>query len=261
MDKLKSYKIATLILSVLVIIEAIFILRLLTVKPKKIPALPVVIKGKIAIVIDDWGYNLNNLAVLGEIKYPLTVSVLPNINYSQRVARELHKRGIEVILHLPMEPYEKYRLEQNTIMTSMDGPTIKSILEKDLANVSYAIGVSNHMGSKATEDLKIMEVIFKELKKRKLYFLDSFVSSGSVCPMLAAQMHLAFAERDIFLDNEENPNYIKRQIYKLKTKARTFGEAIGIGHDRKVTLEVLREVMPDLEKEGYRFIFVSGLVR
>lgn len=255
----QKYRIAIGILSFLVIIQGVFIFILT--RPRKIPPVPAVIKGKIAMVIDDWGYSLNNLPILDRMSYPLTMAVLPNLNYSQVLAREFHQRGFEIILHLPMEPHEKFRLEKNTIMASMDEPTIRKILVQDLTSVPYVKGVSNHMGSKATEDSRAMEVIFKELKRRRLYFLDSLVSSESICFDLSHKMHLDFAERSVFLDNREEQDYIKGQIYKLKMRAKFYGQAIGIGHDRKITLEVLKEAIPNLQKEGYKFVFVSELVK
>ncbi|MDO8662586.1 MAG: divergent polysaccharide deacetylase family protein [Candidatus Omnitrophota bacterium] len=251
-------KLATIIL-ILVILFAL--IAFLTRKPQKAVSFKPVIKGRIAIVLDDWGYNLNNLRSIEEIKYPLTASILPNIAYTRKVAEELHSRGFEVILHLPMEPEEKLSLEKNTIKTSMEKTQILNILDSDLSSIAYADGVSNHMGSKATSDLKTMEVIFKELKNRHLYFLDSFVTSKSVCSDLARKIGLRSFTRDVFLDNLEEREYIKQQIYKLKAKARAKGFAIGIGHDRKVTLEVLREVMPQIAKEGYKFVFLSELSR
>jgi hypothetical protein len=258
MEREKSYKIIIGILVFIIILQGVFII---VTRPKRILKVPVVIKGRIAIVIDDWGYNLNNLNILDQIKYPLTISILPNLSYSLKAAEELQKRGLEIILHLPMEPKEKYRLEKNTVMVSMSEGTIKNIIEQDLNNIIYAKGISNHMGSRATEDPKIMEIVFKQLKKRHLYFLDSLVSSNSVCYDLAKKMNLRFAKRDVFLDNKEEPEYIKQQIYKLKTRARIYGQAIGIGHDQKTTLEVLKEAMPELEKEGFKFVYVSELVR
>jgi len=258
----RNYKIAIWILSILLIFESILLLRFWITFPKKIPKIPpIAIKGKIAIVIDDWGYNLDHLDILSQIKYPFTASVLPNLNYSQGIAEILHKKGLQIILHLPMEPYEKYRLEQNTIMASMDSATIERIVNHALQDVPYTVGVSNHMGSKATEDLRTMQIIFKELKSRHLYFLDSLVSTKSICADLALKLKLPFAKRDVFLDNKEEYGYIKQQIEKLKTRARIQGEALGIGHDCRITLEVLKEVMPVIEKEGYQFIFVSDLVR
>jgi hypothetical protein len=257
---MKRYKIATLILSSIIIIGTILLIYLWISRPKKIPKIPVA-RGKIAIAIDDWGYNLNNLYFLDEIKYPLTVSILPNLGYSKTIASALKKQGVEIILHLPMEPHEKFRLEQNTILTSMDEETIRNIVAQDLDDIYYAKGVSNHMGSKATEDARTMSIIFRELKKRDLFFLDSLVSPRTICFNLAKKMHLGFVRRDIFLDNKEEAGYIRGQMHKLKTRARVYGRAIGIGHDRKITLEVLKEVMPELEREGYKFVFVSELVK
>jgi polysaccharide deacetylase 2 family uncharacterized protein YibQ len=186
---------------------------------------------------------------------------LPRLDYSKVIADELHKRRLEIILHLPLEPYEKVRLENNTIMVSMDEPAIKNILAGDLKNIPYVRGVSNHMGSKATEDLRIMKILFREFKKRNLYFLDSLVSAETVGFDLAHKMGLAFGKRDIFLDNKKEAQYIKGQINKIKIIAKVYGQAIGIGHDQKVTLEVLKEAMPEIEKEGYKFVFVSELVK
>ena len=261
MKRFAIFKMLTFVLSLVVTIETILLIYLWISRPKKIIKIPAIPKGRIAIVIDDWGYNLDNLYILDQIKYPFTASVLPRLDYSKATAAELHRRGVQIILHLPMEPYEKYRLEKNTIMTSMDEQAILNIITQDLADIHYAIGVSNHMGSKATEDLRTMSIVFNELKKRNLFFLDSLVSPKTICFGLAAKLHVGFIKRDIFLDNKEEPGYIKDQIYKLKRKALIYGHAVGIGHDRKITLEVLRDTMPELEKEGYKLVFVSELVK
>lgn len=219
------------------------------------------LKGRIAFVIDDWGYNLNNLAVLKQIKYPLTLAILPNLTYSRRVSEEARSLRQETILHLPLEPQEELNLENNTILSSMNEETIRDIIDNDLSDVMYAKGVSNHMGSYVTKDAKTISVIFGELKKRRLFFLDSYVSNGSVCLDIAAKAGIGFIRRDVFLDNNNDPDYIKGQMHKLKLKAKTSGYAVGIGHDRRKTLEILKESMPELEKEGYKFVHLSELVK
>jgi len=254
-------RIAIIILSIIVIVESALLIHLWSQGPQEVPEVAVAQKGEIAIVIDDWGYNLDNLDILDEIKYPLTCSILPKLNYSRRIAEELHKRRFQIILHLPMEPEERYRLEKDTIMLSMDEENIRDIIDKDLISIVYAKGVSNHMGSRATQDRRVMEIVFKELKRRKLFFLDSLVSSKSICSDLAREMNLDFTKRDIFLDNKKDPGYIKKQIHKLKKRADIYGKAIGIGHARRSTLETLKEVMPELEREGYKFVFASELIK
>lgn len=230
-------------------------------KPKAVkrsaPAGP---EGKIAIVVDDWGYSLNNIRIAGEIKLPLTAAVLPNLKYSAEAADQLHKQGFEIILHLPMESQSKLGMEKNTILTSMSEGQIREIIAQGLKNVNYARGVNNHMGSKATQDQRVMQETFKELEDKGLYFLDSAVTADSVSSDLARRMNVPFIKRDVFLDNKSDPEYIRGQFNKLKKVAKKNGFAVGIGHDRTMTLEILKEVMPELEREGYSLVFVSELV-
>ncbi len=232
----------------------------ITPPPPKPTPIPTEEKGKIAIVLDDWGYTLRNMPIVSTIKYPFTAAILPNLPYSRQAASKLHNMGFEIILHLPMQPQSENNLEKNTITTTMDEATIRNIVEHDLDNIVYAKGANNHMGSLATEDPRVMDIVFSELEKRRLFFLDSFSTAKTVCLEEADKSHIGFAKRDIFLDNEEDPEYIKGQIYKLKEIADTKGWAIGIGHDRKNTLEVLSKEMPELAKEGYKFITISELV-
>jgi polysaccharide deacetylase 2 family uncharacterized protein YibQ len=249
---------AALILSFLV-----FICILLGPLRKK--AVPVHVKarakGVIAIVIDDWGYTLGNLETAGEIKYPITCAVLPNLKNTGQAASRLQAMGFEIILHLPMQPKEGYRLEQDTITLSMDERQILAILDKDLKSVLFAKGISNHMGSRITEDPRIISLVLKEARKRNLYFLDSYVTSASVCPLLAKEIKTRFAKRDVFLDNRDEPEYIKSQLIRLKDLAAKNGLAVGIGHDRRNTISVLKEMIPRMAKEGYRFVFVSEIAR
>lgn len=262
---MKNQKLLIIALSALVIIEGFIILNLIStprvVKKEPIRKKPAVLamKGKIAIVIDDWGYHKDTLEIASQIKFPFTAAILPGLKNSNVVAEKLNSQGKEIILHLPMEPKEKLRLEQNTLLTSMDKKEIKKILKSDLDNLIYCKGISNHMGSAFTSNKEGMQIVLTDLKDRDLYFLDSYVTSGTVVKKLAQEIGIKYAQRDIFLDNKNEYEYIKTQIYKLKARARLKGAAIGIGHDRMLTLEILKELMPEIAKEGYKFVFVSNL--
>ena len=225
-------------------------------------SLPKKSKGKIAIVLDDWGYSLDNLVPLQEINLPLTLAILPFNSYSRKIAEFAHGHNFEVIIHMPMEPEEKEKLglEPKTLMTYMSDETINSILNDAFDNIPYAKGMNNHMGSFATQDSKFIARIFRQLKKRNFYFLDSFVVFNSVCERISKDIGIKFAKRAIFLDNESKPEQIRAQLMELVYQVDKNGQAIGIGHDRKNTLLVLKEVMPQLADEGYQFVFVSELV-
>jgi polysaccharide deacetylase 2 family uncharacterized protein YibQ len=255
--KIKSYKIIIALLAGVIILQWLFIFE----KHRKAAGPLPAIKGKIAIVLDDWGYNLHNMPVLPQIKQHFTAAVLPSLAYSRRVAEALKEQGIEIALHLPLEPHEKYGLEKNTIFTTSSKEEILRVLNEGLGSVKYAKGVTNHMGSRATEDERVMGIIFGELKRRNLYFLDNMDTRESICLIVARNAGIHFGRRDVFLDNLKEPEYIKGQLLKLKEKAKRYGRAIGVGHDNKVTLEVLAEVMPQMEKEGYRFVFLSEFLK
>ncbi|MEW6008427.1 MAG: divergent polysaccharide deacetylase family protein [Candidatus Omnitrophota bacterium] len=221
--------------------------------------------AKVAIVIDDWGYSTKNLVLLDGIHKPLTLSILPFQPNSKTIALYAKARNWQVILHLPLEPREtkEYaRLEPNTILTTMKKDEVIEILGRDIDSLGDIVGVSNHMGSKATVNEKLMRIVFQELHKRNLFFLDSLVTTKSVCKKVASDFKIGFVSRDVFLDNESDYNYISGQLDKLISLAKRKGKAIGIGHDRKLTLEVLADRLTafDSNKEGVDFALVSELI-
>ncbi|MCM8779221.1 MAG: divergent polysaccharide deacetylase family protein [Candidatus Omnitrophica bacterium] len=243
--------------------KKIYTLILKPIKKEISRPIPPFKKAKVAIVIDDFGYQIKNLELWLNFKRPLTISILPNLLYSTQIANLAHNIGKEVILHLPLEPKndESEPQEPFTITTSMSPREIWKLLDKALKSIPYLKGVSNHQGSKATEDKQVMGIIFQELKKRNLYFLDSLVTNKSVCQEIAQQIELRFAKRDIFLDNIDDVEHIKRQLNKLAEIAHAYGFAIGIGHVRSKTLQALEETYPVLEEKGIEFVFLSELVK
>ncbi|MDD5173935.1 MAG: divergent polysaccharide deacetylase family protein [Candidatus Omnitrophica bacterium] len=217
---------------------------------------------KVAIVIDDFGYNMNNIDRLLAIKKAVTFSVLPNLPYSKKIASLASSKGYEVILHLPLESVDSSApAEIDTIKTDMGEKDISAVLEKDIASVPGLSGVSNHQGSKATEDKRCMSIVLSGLKKRSLYFFDSLVTDKSVCRMAAARWKVPYAKRDIFLDNENNPEYIEKQMLSLRKMAFKYGSVIAVCHDRKNTIAVLSKMMPELAEEGIQFVYLSEMVK
>ncbi len=216
--------------------------------------------GKIAIVLDDWGYTMKQVPALAALRRPVTLAVLPGLPRSADVARAARANGHEVILHMPMEAVDpKAPRESSTLLSGMPRRQVIENLDQALGTVPSARGISNHQGSKATADPALMEVVMEETKRKGLYFLDSYVSNQSVCAEVAAQVRIPFARRAVFLDNEQSAPAIQKQLEELALSASKHGEAIGIGHDRPVMLAVLQKAVPALEKAGYTIVPVSEL--
>ena len=225
--------------------------------------------GLIAFVIDDWGYNQRNIDLVFQIQRPLTISILPNLRYSDYIAATVAKNDemYDIILHLPLESESNRAAEANTIRIDMEKEEILSILEKDIRGVPGLVGVSNHQGSKATEDERVMRIILGELKKRRLFFIDSLTTPNSVCPDVARDIGLKYIKRDVFLDLTDQTDlenfeaYVRKQIQELADTAKRKGRAIGVGHNKATTLKVIKDSIPELEKQGIKIVPLRELVR
>ena len=216
-------------------------------------------KGKIAIVLDDWGYTMRQVPAVNSIEQPLTLSVLPGLPYSTQVAVAARAHGHQVMLHMPMEAMDPNEpRETDTLLTGMSRREVLDRLNRSLLTVPGAAGMNNHQGSKATADSVLMEVVLQEVKRRGLFFMDSF-TGRSVGPVLARRMGVRFARRDVFLDNTAAPAAIRKQLAELARLASKNGKAIAIGHDRPATIQVLQEALPALEQAGYTLVPLSDL--
>jgi len=218
------------------------------------------LKAKVAIVIDDWGYSKKLLNKTIALKTPVTFSVLPNLDYSSCIASEAHQAGYEVILHLPMESYSLIAAEKKYLKAGMSQQEISDYLDKSLLSVPYAKGVSNHQGSRATEDEELMQEFFDILSKKDLFFLDSFVTCNSCAQDIASNCGIKTAERAVFLDNESNFDYIKSQFEQLQEVALEKSQAVGICHARKATIKALEKLIPEARENNIEFVFLSELL-
>jgi uncharacterized protein len=206
---------------------------------------------KIVIIIDDIGYDKKIASALCDLSPDITFSVLPFAPFGKTISKTLHARGSQLMLHLPMEPFEYPDVNPGpgAILSTMTPDALLTQLKKNIKDIPYIVGVNNHMGSKITTNANQMNQIFTVLKRENLFFIDSRTAPKSQCKASARLFKLKFAQRDIFLDNFQNTEYITGQFQKLKTLARKHGFAIGIGHPYKATLHTLSQELPKLKNK------------
>lgn len=228
-------------------------------KPSSLP--PFTARPKVAIIFDDLGYDSRIVKKIIDLNVPLTLSVLPHSPLRHTIARGARQKGMEIMLHLPMEPmeYPGVKPGPGALLVSMSPDVLIHQLESNLNSVPEAKGVNNHMGSRMTTISTQMYQIFTILKKRHLYFIDSRTTKDSLCKPAARLLQIQFAERDVFLDHTQDPNTIRKQLKRLIQIALEKGHAIGIGHPHEATYRVLRDMLPVLA-EKVTIVPVSELV-
>ncbi|MCL5773681.1 MAG: divergent polysaccharide deacetylase family protein [Firmicutes bacterium] len=217
-------------------------------------------EGKIAIIIDDCGNDLKTAEDFMDSGFPLTLAVMPKLRYSTKIAVEAKSKNQAVILHLPMEPVSEINPGPGEIKTGMTPEEVEKIVAEDLQSVPGAEGINNHEGSKATRDEKVMAELMSGIKSRNLYFVDSLTVKDSLGASEAEKAGVPFARRKIFLDNNNDGEYICGQLIKLARTAKTEGYAIGIGHVRKSTFEALKKYLPLLQEKGITIVPLNDLI-
>ena len=231
---------------------------------EKEPAARKAPRGQVALIVDDMGNSLETLDELVALGRPVTISVLPYSAHAAETARIAHERGLEVLLHLPLESVNNYEAMANTeglIMAMMTGPAIVAAFEASYDRVPFVSGTNNHMGSRFTAERDLMRTILKPIKERGLFFVDSRTTAKTVALDEARKMGVPATQRDVFLDADEDRGRIRGRLVELLQKARKKGHAVGICHPFPETLAVLKSSLYLLDAYNLEAVPVSKLVR
>ncbi len=221
------------------------------------------VKGTICLVIDDFGFALNSdvqeFLLLNE---NITAAIIPGTLYAESIGRYADSIGVETIIHMPMESREEDETEYPiSLNEKLNAVLVEERIQTAFEEVPTALGMNNHQGSKATENLQLMKDLARTLKKMNKFFLDSFTNPESRGYITMRRYGVPTQLRQVFLDHVEDPIQIKYNLDSLATLSHDMDIAVGIGHMKPITLEVLKEEIPRLESEGYQFIRLSKAVR
>ncbi|WP_423185462.1 divergent polysaccharide deacetylase family protein [Alishewanella sp. d11] len=214
---------------------------------------------RIAIIIDDIGYQKSDLTMVA-LPYNLTMAVLPHTPYGRQAAQLAFTQQKDVILHMPMEATNQNALGQGALTQGMSRQDIHHTLALALADIPYAIGINNHMGSLFTALDQPMSWTMEYLEQRQLFFIDSLTTPKSTAKYYAAKHNVALLARHVFLDNEQNQPAIERQFQQLIDIAKRHQTAIAIGHPYPETYRFLQQRLPQLAAEGVELVTISALL-
>ena len=216
---------------------------------------------RLAIIIDDLGYDRSAADAVLALGFPLTVSVLPHLPLSGELAEEAQRRGDQVMLHLPMESEaDGAKPEDIELRVGMSAAQVDATLAGMLETVPYVAGVNNHQGSRATADPALMQALMPALRQRGLFFVDSRTDAKTVAYDTAERAGVPAASRKVFLDDVASRDAILKQLALAARDAQRDGFTIAIGHPRPATIAALAEGVPPLEARGIHLVFVSELV-
>ncbi|MCG7377075.1 divergent polysaccharide deacetylase family protein [Paenibacillus sp. ACRSA] len=221
--------------------------------------------NRMAIIIDDVGNDMKGTAEILAMPVKLTVAVMPFLPTTQKDAAAAHEKGMDVIVHMPMEPKKGKPewLGPGAITSNLTDEEVRERVGKAIDDVPYAIGMNNHMGSKITSDKRIMSIVLDVCRERGLFFVDSRTNFRSVVGELAASKNMPPVGNDIFLDDQNSKPHIRKQMELAAKRAVDKKSCVVIGHVGHTGLNtsaVLRETVTQLQGQ-IEFVGIGDLVR
>lgn len=215
----------------------------------------------VAIVVDDTGSSDEHLQEWLSISSPVTFSIMPYCGNTKSDAERLQAAGQQIMLHCPEEndPPNSYS-GKGQLTTGMDQATVNATLDANAAQLPGMVGMNNHQGGRAGNNLELQRRVAKWCKEHGLFLMDSMASTKPVAYKAAQELGMPVRKNDVFIDHENNADYIRKAMRQLAALARQHGTAIGICHfGRPNTARTVGEMIKTLEAEGIRFDFVSNI--
>jgi len=225
------------------------------------PKPPAGAKGRLAILLDDAGQRMDLVPAAVGLPEEIGIAILPFLPNSTETAVDMYDAGHEVWLHLPMEAVGDSNPGPGALMVGMGDQELRDAVFVAINNVPHVVGVNNHMGSKATANLRMMSWIMQELASMDLAFLDSRTTVDTVAEEAARAQGVKTGRRHVFLDNERTSDAIRAQLDEAVYRSRMEGEIIAIGHLNEITLAVLAEELPGLAERGVVLARPTALLR
>jgi len=219
-------------------------------------------KSKIAIIIDDIGYQYKRDKAIIDLEGDITYAILPNTPYSITLAEYANKQGKDVILHLPMQGSRDNIAEPGTLTKSLSKEEFKKQVDSMLNSVPHIIGLNNHMGSVLTKQDKQMGWLMEAITESNLdlFYVDSLTSQASIAKYVALAFNIPTVSRDIFLDSIVDEAHIQRSFDRLIEQAQRWDNAVAIGHPHAETLTVLKRNIKKLHEHNIELVPISSMV-
>lgn len=217
---------------------------------------------RIAIVIG--GLGLSQTGTQKAVKTlpgGVTLAFAASGNSLSRWMQEGRREGHEVLLQVPMEPfdYPANNPGPDTLLTSKGSAATLESLHKAMGRMTNYTGIVNYMGARFLSDAKALEPVMRDISKRGLLFLDDGSSARTQTDALAKAFTVPHAFGDLQIDTAVDRDAILKKLDELERIARRNGTAIGIGYAFDETIDAVAQWCDEAEGRGVEIVGVASL--
>jgi uncharacterized protein len=221
---------------------------------------------RLALVLFGFGDDLDAARRAFDLPVPFAVAIAPGTPSSSAMFRAAREKQREVVLHIPLEPVNYPQLDPGpgTLLVTMKPDRVTGTVRRWLDQAGPVLGVANHMGSLATQDMTLMGAVYRELKRRHLPFIHVQPAAGAVCRSLAAEMGVIYDEPDAVLDLEaraKTPKALDQRWDGILAQARTRTRTAVWVRVTPLTREWLQRATTVKRLGGVDLAPLSGVIR
>jgi hypothetical protein len=211
-------------------------------------------KPKIALIVGGLGFNAGaTQAAIDQLPPEVTLSFVPYTSGLQGWIDRARARGHEVLLELPMEPFDQEADDTGpqTLLANASGRDNIARLENLLSRGAGYFGVTNYQGGRFATSGQASAPVAQALKARGLVFVGNAIGSRSAFGVEAGRAGLPFSSADRIIDVQRDANAIDEQLLNLEALALQNGSALGSGFAFPVTIDQIEEWAENLSMRGY----------
>ncbi|MET0182035.1 MAG: divergent polysaccharide deacetylase family protein [Caulobacterales bacterium] len=220
-------------------------------------------KPKIAIIIGGLGFNARQTTqAIDELPSDVTLSFVPYAQNLQSWIDRARARGHEVMLELPMEPFDPNADDTGpqTLMASRDTSQNIPRLENLLGRASGYFGVTNYQGARFASSAQASAPVVAQLRRRGLSFIATGIGQRTALSVEAARAGLQNTAADRIIDARREADSIDEQLLNLEALALQNGAAIGAGFAYPVTMVQVAEWASEISSRGYALAPASAVL-
>ena len=217
---------------------------------------------RIAIIVSGLGISqTGTMRAVRDLPEEVTLAFAANGNSLMRWVPEARRNGHEVLLQVPMEPfdYPDNNPGSGTLVTSKDTATNLANLHQDMARMDSYTGIMNYLGGKFLSDPDALEPVMRDIAGRGLMFLDDGSTAQSLSGQLAGALSMPHAFANLTLDTDVNETAILRKLDDLERMADRNGSAIGVAAGFDESIAAIKKWVDEAQGRGIEIVGVSAL--
>ena len=217
---------------------------------------------RIAIVVSGLGISqTGTMRAVRDLPEEVTLAFAANGNSLSRWVPEARRNGHEVLLQVPMEPfdYPDNNPGPGTLLTGKNSNANMTNLHQAMARMNSYTGVMNYLGGKFLSTPQALQPVMNEIAGRGLMFLDDGSIAQTLSGKVADSLSMPHAFADLTLDTEVKQEAILRKLDDLERIAQRNGSAIGVASGFDESISAIQKWATDAGGRGIEIVGVSAL--